>query len=389
MIGWRAVFPQDGVTIEVDHLRRERHELLGELTVRCTIAGALTINGFLSTGDFNFSSLRARQERAKHLTIRSRTNGTPDWYGLLEECCQGVFEKERQGDPAIDIWDIPPPEKADDFAIHGLAFPRRHPSILFGDGGSAKSYIALYMAGRLALQGVPVAFFDWELSGQEHRERMQRLFQFERPKLTYCRCETSISHEIDRLERVVRERNIQYVFLDSIAFACDGKPEDAESASRYFRALRQLGIGSLNIAHINRSESAEFKPFGSSFWHNGARSTWFVEGKPAGKGALNLGFQHRKSNLGRLREAVILNMSFTSNQTIIQQGQLSDDPELAQKMPIRQRIQSLLEKGAMTYVEIAEALEVKVDSVIKAVNRRNEFSIIQGGKGEQNRVQLA
>src|SRR5207244_751427 len=115
-----------------------------------------------------------------------------------------------------DIWSIDPPPKADDFAIDGLAFPRRHPAILFGDGGSAKSYVALYMAGRLSLQGIPVALFDWELSGEEHRERFERLFGDQRPPLTYVRCETPLTSELDRVARVIRERKIIYAFFDSI-----------------------------------------------------------------------------------------------------------------------------------------------------------------------------
>ena len=52
------------VALDVDRLRREHGELVGELTVRCGLVGSrIAENG--TTADFNFSSLQARQTRAK------------------------------------------------------------------------------------------------------------------------------------------------------------------------------------------------------------------------------------------------------------------------------------------------------------------------------------
>ena len=80
----------------------------------------------------------------------------------------------------------------------------------------------------------------------------------------YARCERPLVYEADRLARIVREHDISYAIFDSVAFACDGPPEAAEVAGRYFRAVRQLGIGSLQIAHISKAENGDKKPFGSA-----------------------------------------------------------------------------------------------------------------------------
>jgi len=388
MSGHRLTIPDIGTVFEVERLRRERHELIGELTVRCSLPGARVVNGILSTGDFNFSSVRARQDRAKLLAARAHTNSQIDWFAYLEEFAQGVFSREREGDPAVDIWSVPLPEKVDDFAVDGIALPRKHPAILFGDGGSAKSYVALYIAGKLALQGAKVALFDWELSGDEHRERFERLFGSQRPPLTYCRCESPLTSEVDRLARIVRENGIVYAFFDSISFACDGRPEEAEIAARYIRAVRTLGIGTLHIAHVNKSEEHDRKPFGSSWWHNGARCTWYVKAEESGS-SLDLGFYHRKSNLGALRDPVALRMSWTKNETFVEKVSMSETPELAEHMSARQKMKDLLLHGpAMTYVEIAESLGEKVDTIRKAAKRGNTFTVIAGGNREQDRVAL-
>src|SRR5262249_41538434 len=161
--------------------------------------------GMLSSADLNFSSLRARQDRAKFLKDRANTNGAVDWFALVEEFCQNVFEAERTGDPAVDLRMLPRPERGDDIRIEGLVFPRRHPSILFGDGGAAKSYTALYIAGVLAQRGLNVALFDWELCGEDHRDRLERLFGPDMPAILYARCERPLVSETDRLRRIVRQ----------------------------------------------------------------------------------------------------------------------------------------------------------------------------------------
>lgn len=386
--GWTLEIPSIGVKFIAERLRRERQELIGELTVTCALPGARTVNGNLITGDFNFSSVAARSTRAKLLAERAQSNGHVDWYAHLEEFCQGVFSREREGDPAMDIWDIPMPEKVDDFAVSGISLPRKHPSILFGDGGSAKSYMALYIAGQLAIQGVPVALFDWELSGDEHRERFERLFGKIKPPLTYCRCESPLVVEVDRLARIIRERKIRYAFFDSISFACDGRPEEAEIAARYLRATRSLGIGSLHIAHINKSEEKDRKPFGSSWWHNGARCTWYCEASEPVDGTLQVGFFNRKANLGPLRDNVSLTLRFGNLSTTIERSNMSDSETLVKKMTCAQRMADLLKRGALTAAEIADQLDHPADTVRRTAARSPRFILIQGKGGEQDKIGL-
>lgn len=393
MAGWFMAFDKHLIQFECNRLRRERHELIGELLVRCGRPEAQTVNGVLTLADFNFSSLRARQDRARHLAERARTNAKEiDWYGLLEEFCQGVFELERAGAPSIDIWELPEKREIDDFAIDGLAFPRRLPSILFGDGGCAKSYLCLYLAGRLAMQGVKVALCDWELSGEEHRERFGLLFgsQHPRPSIKYCRCEAPLVYEVDRLQRIIREDKIQYAIFDSVSFAADGRAEEHETCMKYFRCCRQLGIGGIHVAHTNRSEEADKKPFGSAFWHNGARCTWFAKAEPESSDILDLGVHHKKSNLGPLRPSVLYKIQFTHQSTTFNRVSVLDTPAIAEDVKIWQRVYELLQRtGPMTFFAIAEELELKIDTIRKTVKRKNAlFHTIFGGSGEQDQVAL-
>jgi hypothetical protein len=275
---YQMTVPEFGLELRVDRLRRRLDELVGELAVRCKMPGARTVgDGLLSVADINLSSQRARQERARHLAGRAQAKDL-DWTGILEDFSQRVITAERAGQPAVLLRDIPRPRQDDVHHVDGLPLLARHPLVLFGDGGAAKSYFALYAAGKLDGQGLRVGLFDWELAGEDHRDRLERLFGSNLPAIRYARCDRPLVHEVDRLRRIVRDEGLNYVILDSVAFACDGPPEAAEVASRYFQAIRRLGsVGSLNIAHITKGEGSDRKPFGSTFWHNGARSTWFAK----------------------------------------------------------------------------------------------------------------
>ena len=382
---YRLDIPEINTTFEVDRLRRERNQLYAELAVRCDLPGALTVDGnVLSIADVNLSSVRSRLERARYLQSRAQTqSGDIDWTGLLEELSQRVLAEERQGAPSTDLRSIPRPDPDDVLEVDGLTLPRRHPSIVFGDGGAAKSYLALYFLGRLAQGGMRVALFDWELAGEDHRDRLERLFGSDMPSITYVRCDRPLVSELDRLRRIGRDKTLDFAAFDSVAFACDGPPEAAEVAGRYFRSVRQLGgIGSMHIAHISKADGADHKPFGSTFWHNGARSTWFAkvaEATPDGR-TIQLGLYHRKANLGALRSAVGFTITFSQEATAFRRVDLADVPDLAAKLSIRHRMALTLQGGAMSAPALAKEIDSNENTVRRTARRyRQQFTVLDGG----------
>lgn len=378
---YRMLVEHLGIQFDLDRIRRDRHELVGELCVLCDLAGASTVDGVLSVADFNVSSIRARSERAKHLERASRAEADVlDWQGLVEEFCQRVLAVDRLGSPAVSLRDLarPAPEAALDLHLDGIRLLRHHPVIYFGDGGTAKSYLALYQAGLLVRAGLHVAFVDWELSGDEHRDRLERLFGADMPDVRYVRCDRPLVHEVDRLRRVVRDDAVEFAVFDSVAFACDGPPEAAEIASAYFRAVRQLGpIGSLHIAHQTKSgEHNDERPFGSAFWHNGARATWHIRPADASLGhSLTIGVLPRKANLGPLGPAVGFEIAFAQNTTTIRRVDVTEVAGLAERLPLAQRLRGLLRSGARTRDQVAAELaptKSGAETLRRTINRAIE-----------------
>jgi hypothetical protein len=384
---YRLDVPESGVTLDVDRLRRESGALVGELVVRCSLPGALTYDGILSAGDVNLSSVRARQDRGKYLSTRARVDEI-DFVGMLEELSQRVIALERAGTPAVLLRDLPRPAPDDAVNVDGLPLLRRHPVMIFGDGGAAKSYFALYIAGRLEQMGLRVALFDWELAGEDHRDRLERLFGPDMPGVRYARCSRPLVDEADRLRRIVQDERLDFAVFDSVAFACDGPPEAAEVAGRYFQNLRQMGtLGSLHVAHISKADGSDQKPFGSAFWHNGSRSTWFVklaEGLPDSR-AVTIALYNRKANLGAIRPAIGYEITFAEDLTTFRRVDVADNADLATGLSIKQRIAHALRSGAMTIAELAEELDAKPDTIKKATARGKGkvFTFVPGPDGVQ------
>jgi hypothetical protein len=397
---YRLTVVDHGIEFDVDRVWRQRNDLVGELVVSCGIRGARTVDGCLSSGNFNLSSIRDRQDRARHLRERARTKADIDWEALLEELCIRVSASEREGDPARLLTEYERPGVDEAYELDGVAVLKRHPLILFGDGGTAKSYIALYVAGTLAQRGVSVLFADWELTGSDHADRLARLFGAQPPAVHYARCERPLTVEADRLARIVEELGVEYLVCDSVAFAADGPPEAAETAAKYFRAVRHIGIGSLHIAHVtkpreeDKDKAINLKPFGSAFWSNGARSTWFVKRAVTGgdERDIAVGLYHQKTNLGPLRRAVGFGLRFDDETTEVRRIDLADVDELAGSLPLWQRMKSALSSGPRTAAELANEIGLpdddehirkrRVETISRTARRlKNVFIRVGGADG--------
>jgi hypothetical protein len=376
-----------GVVFDVDYARRERGVLIGELAV--SVGGRV-----VSAADFNFSSSRTRSGHAKHLTTRVGSKSL-DFEHLLETLCQRVIEADRNGAPAELLHELPRPSPVATLDVNGLAILKNAPTILFGDGGSTKSYLALYVAGTLAQDGRSVLFADWEWGADEHRDRLERLFGDAMPRVYYARCARPLVYEVDRLRRIVRDNAIDYAIFDSISFATDKPAETHEAANNYLQALRQLGdIGSLHTAHTKKTEdnSQTYKPFGSVFWHNMARMTWYVQladGAP-GDPQVTIGLYNRKVNRGPKRPPIGFAFAFETDRTSVRRVDIADVEDLSAKMTVAERVVALLRHGTKTRDDIKNALsDVKSGTLKVTLNRlETSGSVIKFPSSEGDRFGL-
>jgi hypothetical protein len=380
--------------MEFGFVRASRRE--GEVTAEVAVQSKLPgFSGTLHRARITLGSTRSQAEFSKHLD--GRTKGSEiDWTGKVGTACNAVLDAFREGDPAILIRDaLPPPDAG--FILPPLLLGH-HPTILFGDGGSMKSMLALAaiaglhsylaVAGLEPAQRVRCGYLDWEFEAYEHRERLIGLLgEANLPDIPYLRMVGPLSDSIERVERFKADRNLEYLVCDSVGLACDGPPEESQAALGYYGALRQLGVGSLTIAHTNRVGD-DTRPFGSVYHHNSARATWFVKKQAeAGQSTVEVGLWNRKSNTTALQKPLGFRFLFQDGRIAIERTDVRDVDAFAGQVPIRDRIVRLLESGAQTRAEIYAALPDVPQLSIAAKIRANKgtFAVMPGinGKGEQ------
>ncbi len=358
--------------LEFDLIRTERS---GEVTAELLATSTAPTGGAIHHARVNLVSTRSRAELAKHLATRAPALSL-DWSQLLEYACRETVLAYRAGAPAILLRDALEPEAGT--AILPPLLLARMPTMIFGDGGSGKSLLSLAAAlsidtGRPLLGLDPadrlrVGFLDWEMDGAEHRARARALLG-EESDLVYVPCSRPLSEDVDRLRRIIRRHELEYLVVDSVALACDGPPEAAEVASRFFQALRELGTGSLLVAHVNRSGDTD-RPFGSAFWSNMARLTWYAKRESAiGSSRVTVGLFCKKSNTGPLAAPLGFDIDWAGDRITVSRTDVGDIPDIAQHVPVRYRIEAEVSKGARTITELSASLGIPVDTIKKTLDR--------------------
>ena len=103
--------------------------------------------------------------------------------------------------------------------------------------------------------------------------------------------------------------------------------------------MRQVGVGSLHIAHTTKGEHSDRKPFGSAFWHNGARRTWYVKPSEDAGSSLTIGLFDKKRNVGPQLPAVGFHITFTEDRTIYTPVDVAGVQDLSAQLPLWVRME--------------------------------------------------
>lgn len=313
--------------------------------------------------------------------------GTPkelNWVAILNEVVAVVRATQRTVDYSIDVFDIPERDEREQFLIDEI-LPRDQPAIFFGDGESLKSYLALMCCVSVIL-GEPfpgtgrrpefgrVMYLDFENIGpKDFRHRLGRLLKslglpIPPDVIRYWPSRgIPLHNQVGAIARFVKEHNIRLVVVDGIIGAITGKPEDSDVASLYFQDLGRLETTTLSIAHVTKSVNgvSSLKPYGSAFWHNLARRTWYIQRSGGGDDA-EVGMYCRKVNEGPRPAPVALGVHFTGRTgpvEIIDKSFLEVDRTLDRLRAPHERLADVLRNGSQYESDIAKALGSKEDTV--------------------------
>ncbi len=377
--------PED-IVILFDRLRMDRYGQLGaEVTA---YIGDRRLHSAWAT-------ITTTEGRSKLAGRLEKVEPEASWQEMVEAGCVAVRNHFRQGEPAILMADAPDVDtdaaQLRDAHTGDPILAANELTIAFGDGDTGKSMVALLFAsiihdGRSDLAGlevpgrpVKVAYADWETSAATQKARLRRMFGEFYPKdLVYIPgAGLSLPDSVDRFQRIIREHRVGYLIIDSIAYSCGGPPEEAAVASGFLNALQQLGLGRslgvLAIAHVTKADakSSTDKPFGSAFWANSARMTWYLRRNEGHRDQYSVGMFCKKHNLGPRSRSIGLTLDYSDGGLVFGRTDAVNDAALAvgERLSLRVHRALLDGKQPMTYAQLADLLDADPKVVAETCRR--------------------
>lgn len=270
-----GTYADGAVEVRIEKLHRSSGELKGMLAVHANGRPILY-------GSQNLSAPRSREGTARLVAERTRKLGLAlDWSEVMETFCVKVLDAEAQGEPFVTVGTRPKRE-ATPYLLYPM-LPRDRATIVFGQGGTGKSFLAAAVAVSVAtglpvVQGWhigtpgPVLVLDWEADSDEWNDRVAMVahgIDSHPPLIHYRNCIGSLADQVEDVSRHVAQHGIALVIVDSVGMATPTGREggDAnEGALRLFAALRELRCTALLIDHVTGAnvgkETAVEKPYG-------------------------------------------------------------------------------------------------------------------------------
>jgi hypothetical protein len=302
----------------------------------------------------------------------------------------------------VNLASVDRPDDERPVVIEGM-IPCGFPSILFGDGGTAKSLLAASMLldvargapewmGRKVKRHGPVIYLDFELDLQEQARRAYQLAEglgLDRPpeNLHYL---SGADHPLRAVLEYTLERakdlGAALVLLDSLGFAVEGDMEASRDVLRfvreYIKPFQSAGITLLIIDHQSKLTGGESyhqkSPFGSVYKSNACRSVIQVGVEDQRDGELTVRFRHQKANFGGKFDPFEARISFHKTKVEITHRALgAGDLASEGSLNTPQKIRRLLADGPMFPEELVEKIENVTEGTIRnalsAMRRRGEI----------------
>ena len=360
-------------TFEFSRVHEHADTLSAEVAVVSTTAGEL------SWARLNLASTQSRSGLVRVLEEREPTE---DWRGLVERSCRLVAQHIRVGDPAKILLPEAPTEVR--WAVPGW-MPAQDISVLYGDGGAGKSFVALALAlsGLLDRPITPtwrmqpltrVLYLDWEANHREQQVRLWRLTQGlgsapQDGTILHRTMRRPLRDEITAVRLEVARAGVDLVIADSLAPASGPEPEHADAALSALMALRSLAVTVLCIAHVSKVQAdskAPARPYGSVHINNLARSTFELRGMEGESADETLvSFFHRKSNNGPKQPPIAFRFRFEPDQSIrVTRG----EPDVS-GASLPYQVLTALRTGKASADELAEHLDANVRTIKSVLTR--------------------
>ena len=285
-------------------------------------------------------------------------------------------------------------------------------TLLYGDGGVAKSLLALALAVAIAgdskewlgreVENCPVLFMDFELDSEVQARRVHQLCRgqgFDTPSenLLYMSALGHPAREaFTAALEACKKHGVGLMVVDSLGPALQGDAEAARDVIGFFQKsiepFRVEGIAILIIDHQSRLQQGQSYQskgaFGSVFKTNLARSVIQAQATERGEGTLTVRLRQKKHDFGPLAEPFGVKLSFTDQAVSLEAVEL-DASELAEEATLNatDRVKLALESGPAYPWEIAEHTGLALKTVKNALTGLRKKEVVEPTGEVENRTE--
>jgi hypothetical protein len=303
-----------------------------------------------------------------------------------------------------------------DYVVERLV-PEGHHTILYGDGGAAKSTLALSISLAVsradggswlgfAVQTAPVLYLDFELDAQEQNRRVRQLSRAEglssppEGLIYLCALGCGAREAFDAALAECQKYGVRLMVLDSVGPALGGDAEAAKDVLAFYREVlegfRVSGVTVLLIDHQAKGGGGESyqakRSFGSVYKGNLARSTVQAEAVEHGEGSLTVRLRQNKHNFGPLAEPFGVKLGFSEEMISAEAIEL-DAADLAEERTLNStdRVKLALGDSPAYPEEIAEHTGLATRSVkntLSKLRKKREIEDTGETKGQSRQVSL-
>jgi hypothetical protein len=381
---FHAAFPAHSIECEITRISDSSRGLRAELLFADVRKGGFGKGAaLLFRHRLDLLGPKTAGQLASDLATKVATPEVP-WPDLCEELLFQVVELYRAGGTTVDLSKIQP------MPTRWVAEPfleKAGPTTLFGAGGSGKSLLGLAMSisihtgsafiAKPTIAG-PVLYLDWEADAEVHADRLKKLSKgwgLVTPPILYRRMTASLPDAAPYLRQEIIRHAAIAVIVDSMGLARGGEPESAESTLKLFAAIRSLDAAPICIDHMSKEQMRQRKgrrsPFGSIYTENASRNTWSVQAPedPPDTNLLEVVLTHQKSNNGQRNMPIGLEIAFSDEEITLKRKSVSNMPDFAADMPLRDRIRSSLRQGPMSSADVVDDLGEESGSVRQALSK--------------------
>jgi DNA-binding MarR family transcriptional regulator len=278
--------------------------------------------------------------------------------------------------------------------------PARHATNLYGDSGTGKSLIALYLA-LCVIEGIPflnfptakrgkVLYLDLELDAEIHTLRWWAIARgagYETPPkgLRYVRWTQGLIGHEGELWELIEQEQPALLIVDSFGKAT-GKPLDPDLAIALYNLFDALPVPVLVIDHTAKpnpeipAESA--REYGTVYKRHYARSAIQVDLQGSERGHIGVILRHQKSNFGRLAPEIPLTLAFLEEDGVMLEVRLQYGGQAVQANAELfgrrgEVVRFLSENGEATQKQIAEELQLNQSSVSRLIKQLIAEGIVE------------